>query len=86
MLIGFNFLTACKKEVAMPVDIASLNFNDFNAFIKKYPHSEISIASFLFANAIRIWKEQLDEEDFHALLEEVTDSILYEEVDKRILH
>ena len=57
-----------------------------NAFIKKYPHSEISIASFLFANAIRIWKEQLDEEDFHALLEEVTDSILYEEVDKRILH
>ena len=35
MLIGFNFLTACKKEVAMPVDIASLNFNDFNAFIKE---------------------------------------------------
>lgn len=34
MLIGFNFLTACKKEAVMPVDIKSLNFNDFNAYIK----------------------------------------------------
>lgn len=57
-----------------------------NKIIKKYPDNEISIASFLFANAIRIWKDELDDEDFFALLEEVTDSILYEEVDKRILH
>ena len=34
MLIGFNLLTACKPEAVMPVDIKSLNFNDFNAFIK----------------------------------------------------
>ena len=34
LLIGFNFLQACKPEAKMPVDIASLNFNDFNAFIK----------------------------------------------------
>ena len=34
MLIGFNLLTACKPEAVMPVDIESLNFNDFNAFIK----------------------------------------------------
>ncbi len=34
MLIGFNFFTACKDTVKMPVDIASLDYNDFNAFIK----------------------------------------------------
>lgn len=34
MLIGFNLLKACKPEAVMPVDIESLNFNDFNAFIK----------------------------------------------------
>ena len=34
MLIGFNLITACKPEAKMPVDIASLNFNDFNGFIK----------------------------------------------------
>ncbi|PQB08495.1 isoquinoline 1-oxidoreductase [Polaribacter filamentus] len=34
LLIGFNLLTACKPGAIMPVDIESLNFNDFNAFIK----------------------------------------------------
>ena len=34
MLIGFNLISACKPGAVMPVDIASLNFNDFNAFIK----------------------------------------------------
>jgi isoquinoline 1-oxidoreductase beta subunit len=34
MLIGFNLLTACRPEAVMPIDIESLNFNDFNAFIK----------------------------------------------------
>ncbi len=34
MLIGFNFFTACKDAVKMPVDISKLNYNDFNAFIK----------------------------------------------------
>jgi isoquinoline 1-oxidoreductase beta subunit len=34
LLIGFNLLTACKPGTIMPVDIESLNFNDFNAFIK----------------------------------------------------
>lgn len=34
MLIGFNFFTACKDNVKMPVDISKLNYNDFNAFIK----------------------------------------------------
>jgi isoquinoline 1-oxidoreductase beta subunit len=45
MLIGFNFLTACKKEVAMPVDVASLNFNDFNAFIKISDEGYVTIFS-----------------------------------------
>ncbi|MDC0008240.1 molybdopterin-dependent oxidoreductase [bacterium] len=34
VLIGFNFFTACKDTVKMPVDITKLNYNDFNAFIK----------------------------------------------------
>jgi isoquinoline 1-oxidoreductase beta subunit len=34
LLIGFNLLSACRPETVMPVDINSLNFNDFNAFIK----------------------------------------------------
>ncbi len=34
MLIGFNFFTACKEAVKMPVDISKLDYNDFNAFIK----------------------------------------------------
>lgn len=34
MLIGFNFFTACKDNVKMPVDISKLSYNDFNAFIK----------------------------------------------------
>ncbi len=45
MLIGFNFLTACKAEAKMPVDIASLNFNDFNAFIKISDEGYVTIFS-----------------------------------------
>ncbi len=45
MLIGFNLLTACKKEAVMPVDIESLNFNDFNAFIKISDEGYVTIFS-----------------------------------------
>lgn len=45
MLIGFNFLQACKPEAKMPVDIASLNFNDFNAFIKISDEGYVTIFS-----------------------------------------
>ena len=45
MLIGFNFLQACKPEAKMPVDIASLNFNDFNAFIKISDEGYVTIYS-----------------------------------------
>lgn len=45
MLIGFNFLTACKSEAKMPVDIANLNFNDFNAFIKISDEGYVTIFS-----------------------------------------
>ncbi len=34
LLIGFNFFQACKPEVKPPVDIANLDFHDFNGFIK----------------------------------------------------
>ncbi len=45
MLIGFNFLTACKPESKMPIDIESLNFNDFNAFIKISDEGYVTIFS-----------------------------------------
>ena len=45
MLIGFNLLSACKPEAKMPVDLASLNFNDFNAFIKISDEGYVTIFS-----------------------------------------
>lgn len=45
LLIGFNFLTACKSDAIMPVDIESLNFNDFNAFIKISEEGYVTIFS-----------------------------------------
>ena len=45
MLIGFNFLSACKPEAILPIDISNLNFNDFNAFIKISDEGYITIFS-----------------------------------------
>ncbi len=45
MLIGFNLFTACKEAVKPPVDIADLNFNDFNAFIKIADNGMVTIFS-----------------------------------------
>ncbi len=45
MLIGFNFFTACKDTAKMPVDIAELNYNDFNAFIKISDEGMVTIFS-----------------------------------------
>ncbi|WP_350285220.1 molybdopterin cofactor-binding domain-containing protein [uncultured Croceitalea sp.] len=45
MLIGFNFFTACKPEATMPVDLASLDYNDFNAFIKISDEGMVTIFS-----------------------------------------
>ena len=43
MLIGFNLFTACKPEAKPPVDLASLNYNDFNAFIEIADTGEVTI-------------------------------------------
>ncbi|WP_299439338.1 molybdopterin cofactor-binding domain-containing protein [uncultured Aquimarina sp.] len=48
ILIGFNLFQACKPEVTPPtdiVDIADLNFNDFNAFIKIADNGMVTIFS-----------------------------------------
>ncbi|MDC7996928.1 xanthine dehydrogenase family protein molybdopterin-binding subunit [Gilvibacter sediminis] len=45
MLIGFNLFQACKEAAQPPVDIASLNFNDFNAFIKISDDGYVTIFS-----------------------------------------
>ena len=45
MLIGFNLFQACKEAVQPPVDLAALNFNDFNAFIKISDEGYVTIFS-----------------------------------------
>lgn len=45
LLVGFNLFTACKTEAKPPVDIANLNFNDFNAFIKIADNGYVTIFS-----------------------------------------
>lgn len=45
MLIGFNIFEACKPEAKMPVDLASLDYNDFNAFIKISDNGMVTIFS-----------------------------------------
>lgn len=45
MLIGFNFLSACKSEAKMPVDIENLNYNDFNAYIKISKNGYVTLFS-----------------------------------------
>ena len=43
MLIGFNLFEACKPNVELPVDLANLNYNDFNAFIKISDEGKVTI-------------------------------------------
>lgn len=45
LLIGINFFSACNPEVKMPVDLASLDYNDFNAFIKIADNGMVTIFS-----------------------------------------
>jgi len=45
LLIGFNLFTACKSDVKPPVDLAELNYNDFNAFIKIAKNGAVTIFS-----------------------------------------
>ncbi len=45
LLVGFNLFTACKSEMNPPIDIANLNFNDFNAFIKIADNGYVTIYS-----------------------------------------
>lgn len=45
ILFGFNFFSACKPKAKPPVDISSLNFQDFNAFIKIAENGYVSIFS-----------------------------------------
>jgi len=45
MLIGFNLFQACKPSVKPPVDLSSLDYNDFNAFIKIAKNGAVTIFS-----------------------------------------
>ncbi len=45
MLIGFNLFNACKSDVEMPVDLSTLNYKDFNAYIKISPEGKVTIYS-----------------------------------------
>lgn len=43
MLIGFNLFEACKPNVEPSVDLANLNYHDFNAFIKISDEGKVTI-------------------------------------------
>ncbi|MEM7485082.1 MAG: molybdopterin cofactor-binding domain-containing protein [Bacteroidota bacterium] len=45
MLIGFNLFQACKPKAAPPIDLAELNYNDFNAFIEIADNGAVTIFS-----------------------------------------
>ncbi|PCJ97117.1 MAG: isoquinoline 1-oxidoreductase [Flavobacteriaceae bacterium] len=45
LLIGFNLFTACKPNVKPPIDLASLNYDDFNAYIKIAKNGAVTIFS-----------------------------------------
>lgn len=45
MLIGFNLFNACKPDAKPPVDLADLNYNDFNAFIQIADNGAVTIYS-----------------------------------------
>ena len=45
LLLGVNFMSSCKEDVKPPVDIANLNFSDFNAFLKISPEGYATIYS-----------------------------------------
>ena len=45
MLIGFNLFHACKPKAEPPVDLASLDYNDFNAFIQIADNGAVTIYS-----------------------------------------
>lgn len=45
LLIGFNLFNACKPSAKPPVNLAELNYNDFNAFIKIADNGAVTIFS-----------------------------------------
>ena len=45
MLIGFNLFQACRPKATPPIDLSSLAYNDFNAFIKIADNGAVTIFS-----------------------------------------
>lgn len=45
VLIGFNFFTACKSQIKVPVDLSKLDFNDFNAYIRIADNGAVTLFS-----------------------------------------
>lgn len=43
LLIGFNIFQSCKENIKPPVDLAKLDYKDFNAFIKIAETGEVTI-------------------------------------------
>ncbi len=45
LIIGFNLFNACKPSAKPPINLAELNYNDFNAFIKIADNGAVTIFS-----------------------------------------
>ena len=52
MLIGFNFLNACRPNAIVPIDISKLNFNDLIAKLCAVSGSNLNINDLIFENII----------------------------------
>ena len=49
--------------------------------LKEFKEDQMVVASYLFANAIKIWRTNLDDDDYYGVLEDVFDRLLYDEDD-----
>ncbi|WP_317046109.1 twin-arginine translocation signal domain-containing protein [Aureicoccus marinus] len=45
LLIGFNLFEACKPTAEPPIDLASLDYSEFNAFIEIAENGAVTIYS-----------------------------------------
>lgn len=49
-------------------------------------NDQLMVASYLFANAIKIYRTHLDEDDYYEILEEIWDRLFEDDMRNRTIH
>jgi len=49
-------------------------------------NDQLLVASYLFANALKIYRTHLDDDDYYAILEEIWDRLFEDDMQNRTLH